>query len=198
MRTPQGVFSVRWGKNITHTLSKKTSLIILRQKLKKLLAFQKRYTLHIDNPKESNLLWVHILRWKAWGCPQTWGTHPPPAEISSIGWSLIKQMVTNSFILYKTWRIGGASSCYFFASNLASSSRLTARKSYLWGQLVGIFIVIKLQKCTERRCPCGLSEARQGFGVHYCQCTNERRSHVWLRPKRPAGPFESLFLIVSS
>ena len=43
MRIPQGVFGVRWGKNITHALSKKTRLIILRQKLKKLLAFQKGY-----------------------------------------------------------------------------------------------------------------------------------------------------------
>ena len=43
MRIPQGVFGVRWGKNITHALSKKTRLIILRQKLKKLLAFQKEY-----------------------------------------------------------------------------------------------------------------------------------------------------------
>ena len=43
MRIPQGVFGARWGKNITHALSKKTRLIILRQKLKKLLAFQRGY-----------------------------------------------------------------------------------------------------------------------------------------------------------
>ena len=50
----------------------------------------------------------------------------------------------------------------------------------------------------ECRCPCGHREDRQGFGVYSVFYSNERRKHVWLLSKRPAGCFGIRILIFSS